>query len=400
MNEAASQTPAIFGWCPGALRPMLSGDGLVMRVRPRGGRLSQTEATDVARLALAHGNGLIDVSARANLQIRGVSEQSYRPLLDGLSALGLVDATPDAEAQRNIVIAPFWQAGDGTEDLAADLAAALACVDAPRLPGKFGFAIDCGPVPVLQSVSADIRLERDGDGGLICRADGAAVGKSVSAATAVSAAMELAAWFIAAGGVRDGRGRMARHLAGGATPPDAFLQAPMQTGVGVRPKPGAVTAGFLVGLEFGQMRAETLAALAHLGAIRMTPWRLLLAENMRVAPKLSGLIVEPDNPLLRVVACTGAPGCLQAYQPTRDLARNLARSLATLVAFGMSDRAVLHVSGCAKGCAHPGKAAITLTAEGGGFALVRDGCAADVPILRGLSAADLLALPQTVFEAE
>ena len=24
----------IKGWCPGALRPMLSGDGLVVRVRP------------------------------------------------------------------------------------------------------------------------------------------------------------------------------------------------------------------------------------------------------------------------------------------------------------------------------------------------------------------------------
>ena len=30
---------AIKGWCPGALRPMQSGDGLVVRVRPFGGRL-------------------------------------------------------------------------------------------------------------------------------------------------------------------------------------------------------------------------------------------------------------------------------------------------------------------------------------------------------------------------
>ena len=27
--------PVIQGWCPGALRPMMSGDGLVVRVRPR-----------------------------------------------------------------------------------------------------------------------------------------------------------------------------------------------------------------------------------------------------------------------------------------------------------------------------------------------------------------------------
>ena len=30
---------AIKGWCPGALRPMQSGDGLVVRVRPFGGRV-------------------------------------------------------------------------------------------------------------------------------------------------------------------------------------------------------------------------------------------------------------------------------------------------------------------------------------------------------------------------
>ena len=35
---------AIKGWCPGALRPMQSGDGLVVRIRPRGGRLSPAQA--------------------------------------------------------------------------------------------------------------------------------------------------------------------------------------------------------------------------------------------------------------------------------------------------------------------------------------------------------------------
>ncbi|MFD1807161.1 hypothetical protein ACFSHQ_00890 [Gemmobacter lanyuensis] len=32
------------GWCPGALRPMMSGDGLVVRVRPRLGRLRADQA--------------------------------------------------------------------------------------------------------------------------------------------------------------------------------------------------------------------------------------------------------------------------------------------------------------------------------------------------------------------
>ena len=46
------QGPIIQGWCPGALRPMASGDGLVVRVRAHGGRLSQAQARGIADLAL------------------------------------------------------------------------------------------------------------------------------------------------------------------------------------------------------------------------------------------------------------------------------------------------------------------------------------------------------------
>ena len=61
---------AIKGWCPTALRPMLSGDGLVVRVRPHGGQLSAAQASGIADLATCYGNGLIDLTGRANLQIR------------------------------------------------------------------------------------------------------------------------------------------------------------------------------------------------------------------------------------------------------------------------------------------------------------------------------------------
>ena len=86
---------AVKGWCPGALRPMLSGDGFVVRVRPFGGRLEAPQISGLAELAERFGNGLIDVTRRANLQIRGVKEESHRPLLDGLARLQLLD--PDAD---------------------------------------------------------------------------------------------------------------------------------------------------------------------------------------------------------------------------------------------------------------------------------------------------------------
>ncbi|PKP75752.1 MAG: precorrin-3B synthase, partial [Alphaproteobacteria bacterium HGW-Alphaproteobacteria-6] len=118
--------PKIQGWCPGALRPMLSGDGLVVRVRPHGGRLTQGQMSGIADLAARHGNGLIDLSARANVQIRGVGEAGHAALIDGLGALDLIDDSLAAETRRNIVVQPFWVAGDDTRTVIARLEAALA----------------------------------------------------------------------------------------------------------------------------------------------------------------------------------------------------------------------------------------------------------------------------------
>jgi precorrin-3B synthase len=49
------------------------------------------------------------------------------------------------------------------------------------------------------------------------------------------------------------------------------------------------------------------------------------------------------------------------------------------------------VSGCAKGCARSGPAAVTLTGRAGRFDLVRDGRAWDGPQRPGLRPADILA---------
>ena len=377
---------AVKGWCPGALRPMVSGDGLVVRVRPRGGRLAANQVAGIAALSARHGNGLIDLSSRANLQIRGAADGSYDPMMAGLQALGLLDETAEAEARRNILVTPFWQDGDGAQDIAAGLAEALAAPDAPDLPGKFGFAVDTGPVPVLGAASADIRIEQ-GLNGLICRADGAAAGVAVTPGTAVAAAMRLAHWFVQTGGVQGGRGRMAAHVErwGEKFSDENFSgreDFSCEKSSVCPAVPGAHVLGYLVGLEFGQIAAVTLAGL---GAMRLTPWRLLLLEGVQTPPDLPGLIVKANDPLLRVVACTGAPGCPQGFQPTRVLARRLARHVP------MGD--VLHVSGCAKGCAMPKTAAMVLVGQGGGYGFIPMGLAADLPLRTDLAAAALMADP-------
>jgi precorrin-3B synthase len=369
--------PVIQGWCPGALRPMQSGDGLVVRIRLSGGRMVPDQARRIAELAATHGNGLMDLSARANLQLRGVTPDSHAPLIAALTDMGLIDRDAQVESRRNILISPFWREGDDTQRIAADLAHRLAAPDAPALPGKFGYAIDIGSSPVLREASADIRVERLADGGLIVRAEGMESGASATAATAADTMLHLARGFIAAGGINQGRGRMAALVARGVALPDTFHEVPAPTAQPFTPLPGLYAAGVMVGLAFGQTGPATLTALAALGPLRLTPWRMLLIENLRAMPDLPGLITVSNDPMLRVVACTGAPGCLQAHQPTRDLARRLAPHV--------PKRSLLHVSGCTKGCAHPGPAALTLTATPRGFDLIRRGAAADPPTLTALN---------------
>ncbi|WP_128514799.1 precorrin-3B synthase [Tabrizicola thermarum] len=392
----------IRGWCPGALRPMQSGDGLVVRIRPPLGRLTPEQAQAIADAAETHGNGILDLSARANLQLRGVTEASHPRLIEDLRAQALIDPDIQTESLRNLIVTPFRAprpgldpgplVGPGTLDegrgpgsspgrgsldaadtdtLAATLTAALARM--PRLPGKFGFALDTGPRPVLTGASADIRVERSPDGRLILRPDGHPLGQPVTDLARDTIAM--AEWFVANGGISNGRGRMVALIARGIVPPDCTVASaePLPA-----PAPGLHPDGALVALAFGQMQAATLRALAALGQeIRPTPWRMLLIVGATTLPQIPGLIIDPADPILRITACTGAPACPQGLGDTRQLARQLAPHLAP----GQS----LHLSGCAKGCAHPGPAPLTLTATDKGYDLIRGGTAHDTPSLTGLS---------------
>ncbi|TVQ57515.1 MAG: precorrin-3B synthase [Rhodobacteraceae bacterium] len=383
-------TPEIKGWCPGAHRPMRSGDGLVVRVRPRGGEIAPEALAGLAALSARHGSGAVDVTARANLQIRGVTDAAYPRLRDRLDALGLLDEDPTAESRRNVTLTPFRTAARDQAGLAEALAQGLADPGFAGLPGKFGFVIDAEPGGRrLAEISGDIRVEGAGET-MVVRADGAATGRrAATAADAAALALALARWFLASGGVGpDGRGRMRRHLAAGARPPadltgDAAPDAPTPP-----PGPGPAMGGVCVAAAFGQFTADDLALVARVAPapVRPTPFRTLFLPGLADASALAaapGIILAAADPMLRVVACPGAPLCPQAAAPTRDLARALAARV--------RPGALLHVSGCVKGCAHPDAATLTLTARDGAFDLVRDGAPWDAPAARGLSAARVLA---------
>lgn len=368
--------PQVKGWCPDAFRPMTSGDGLILRVRPRAARLTGADLHLLCDIAERCGNGIIDLTNRANLQLRGLSAASHAAALDRLLDARLVDADPQTERRRGIVIDPLWQPGDLSRRLHDELAARLP--DFPDLPAKAGFAIDCGTQPRLAGVSGDIRFELDAQDGLIVRAEGAASGRPVTPAQAVGAALDLAHWY--ARKTDGSRGRLRDILHRNALPA-VWQQVPPRAETGQRMQPSRLPQGQLLALPFGQATSGTLRFLADAApALRLTPWRMVLAEG---AAGLShpGLLTAPDDPLLHIDACPGAPRCASAHVDTHALARRLA-PLVT---------GSLHVSGCAKGCARRAPADLTVIGTDRGFDIVRHGNTHASPARTGVAADDILA---------
>ena len=363
----------IKGWCPGAHRPMMSGDGLVVRVRPWLSELSTAQVLGLCDAARRFGSGTLDLTSRANIQIRGVAEADHAALIDALEALGLLDADPSMETRRNIVVAHDWQAGGLTHRLAQALTSRLP--DLPDMPAKVGFAVDTGTCAELAAASADFRLERGVEEILILRADGAELGRPVMPGTAMDALSQLCQWFVQTGG-RDA-GRMSRHLKTNALPADWQQVAPRPPGP--LPEPGPNAMGRILGAPFGAMDAAALADLVSQSgatALRFLPGRLFLLLGASDHPA-EGFVTTPDDPLLNVDACPGAPLCPQAQARTRDVACALAPQLPS--------GTTLHISGCAKGCARPRGADLTFVGEAGRFNLVRGGAPWEEPSIRGLT---------------
>jgi precorrin-3B synthase len=407
---------------------MQSGDGLVVRIRPRSGSFSPHELRVLADAAQRFGNGHIDLTRRANLQLRGVSEASLPSLHDVIASLGLLDDSPDGEAVRNVMISPL--AGiDPAEVLdvrttGRELERRLASDKSLwALPSKFGFIVDGGGVLSLAEQRADVRLLAVARGSEIAFAVGLETRTgmewlgSVLPDAAAAAAMEIGLAFINAVS-REPRQRM-RDLSDEGL---ASVRSEMRSRLGILPEnprqadvslyrrvgltdlgAGRFAAG--IATPFGRVEADQLRKLAdaivtHGGEeIRLSPWRVLYAglpsrpsaQNLLDAAARDGLIIDPCDPLLQIEACPGAPGCQSTALDTRGDGRRMADLLPR---FGFAG--TVHVSGCTKGCAKSGPADLVLVGSEGRYGIVRNGTARD-HATRHLAFAELAADPGSVF---
>lgn len=371
-----SPSPRIKGWCPGAWRPMATGDGWLVRVRPPLGQLSREQVVALCDAAETFGSGLIELTSRANLQLRGVTDASWPPLMAFLVEHQLVSDDPEVERQPQLMLAPAWQKGDDTHTIARLLQARGS--ELASMPGKVGIAIDAGKAPVLGDSAADFRIERSTEGGLLVRADGYAQGTAVSdVEAAVEQLIRLTHWFVDTGGWD--AGRMRRHT---APLPDWAPADTAPASPGEKLALGEHREGMVVGLPFGRVAANTLrnAVSQTVSSVQVTPWRRLLLQDCDTLPAVEGLIRHNSDPRLAMNACPGAPFCEQASVATQPLAEKLS---------GLVEGTV-HISGCAKGCARQRPAALCLTGRDGRFDVIINGRADSTPVKSGLTESEAL----------
>ena len=395
--------PLRRGVCPGLSAPLPTGDGLLVRMRPIG-PISLAAFDRLCALAAAHGNGIVEITARGSVQVRGLSAASALRFAAEVAALGIV-----AEDGIPILINPLAGLAEEIIDLSAsagDLRRALAHRGlAAKLSPKISVVLDGGGAVGLDALTADVRLRAvrwqgdtvlevgvGGDAasvvplGCVAVADGAEIVLRLLDVLANRGRYARARDILEAQGAGSFHSAVAERLLPHVTPqigvrrPEALGMHGLRSGL----------SAYGIGLAFGHADAASLRDLVDVagraGANALVPaaGRILIAVGLSSSPAASEFaalaerlrfIVRADDPRRRVIACAGAPLCASGHFETRAIAPLVAEAV-TLLRDGP---ATIHLSGCAKGCAHPKKAALTIVGSPAGCALVADGTARDAP---------------------
>lgn len=371
--------------CPGLLRIVPARDGGLCRVKLPGGRLTAAQARAIAAASTRWASGVLELTNRANLQLRGVRADGAAALVAELQAAGLGPADPAADDVRNLLLSP--SAGRDPQQLrdvrplAAEL---LALLEGDRrlhgLSAKFALQLDGG--------EALARLDHPHDVWLSARAEGYVLGLAGTPADAplglIPAGREVATVatllhrFLDLADPEQSRMRqllaqrpVEELLAGlGLLPTKSHPRAPAEIAGRLGSHPQRQSGLFWVGAQpaLGRLPAKSLATVADLaehhgnGDLHLTPWQGLLLPDVPVdqAAKLLAalatleLITDPAAPLARLVACTGSQGCAKGQADTKGDALRLAERLPAGVE--------VHLSGCPRSCALAGQAPHTLLA--------------------------------------
>jgi ferredoxin-nitrite reductase len=412
--------------CPGLFYAVPARDGTLSRIRVPGGLLTSLQARTIAGLTTEFsttelGAGEVQVTNRANLQIRAVQTPLPPAVLHQLQELGLAATIPGVDHLRNIMASPTAGIDPSALIDTRPIVQALdqfisSQPDLAGLPPKFSIGVDGGEGAAIGDRPNDLsffatqlesgvhfRLRLNaGQGG-----EWVDLGIVLSPERVVPIVAALTRIYLQhESHVRDQATtkkprlrQLVQHWGGAwfleqiesqlsvrlerlipASPSLPYASLPYAH-LGLHPQRQAGWSYLGVVVPLGRLNAAQLHGLADLaerygsGTLRLTPWQNLLipdlpdAQVARLQADLAtlGLTAAATDPASAIVACAGASGCAAAATDTQRDAVALIQALAQRVTL---DRPLnIHLSGCPKSCAQhsPSDLALLGQAESGRY---------------------------------
>jgi precorrin-3B synthase len=377
---------------------MATGDGLLARLVPAG-PMQIDGFAQLCAAAQTYGNGVLEVSARGSLQVRGLKPDTAALFARAVGALdiGISDGVP-------VLGGPL--PGDPSalidaHQLAAALRGAIAAA-ALSLGPKVSVLVDGGGRLHFDGLTADIRLRAvpntEGPRLLVSLAGDAASATPLGVVSP-DQTTPLVLHLLRVIAARGAEARAADVLrAEGLASVQAAASGRLTAAVALPTRRNCETIGLHrlksgdcaigVALPFGQAQALDLIALVRMARANGAAWvacapgrTLLLGPigemtgfSLATAADNLGFVVDARDPRCRVVACAGAPACASGLIAARALAAEIAEAMPAT-----QGGIAVHVSGCAKGCAHPRPAPLTIVGTETGCGIIRDGAARAAP---------------------
>ena len=382
--------------CPGVLALHCAEDGSLARIRLPGGRISPSQLEAVAAAAEI-GSGLVELTARANLQVRGLPAAAGAELAGLLGGAGLLPS-PAHDRARNVLASPL--AGRHPRSLAATDEVVLEldhglCGDPAlaALSGRFLFSVDDGSGLALGH-GADLTLvatpsTRRASSAFALTIAGTPTTARAAPPEAAGMALRAARAFLE---VRAEHGEDAwrmREIADGAERVARRIGARTQAAVAVpRAKPGGrdhVLPGRLAQSD-GRAAVTALAPLGRLdrgavgelaavirtygGDVRLSPWRTLTvvdlakprADALARALETLGLVVSAASGWAGLSTCAGLGFCGNARLDVQAAAERRA-------AERDEGAPTEHWSACERRCGEAPNVSIAVSAGGCGLAV-------------------------------
>ncbi len=377
-------------------------DGWLARVRLPGGRAT-TEQLDALVSVASLGSGLVDITRRANVQIRGLSPASGPAAASTLADAGLLPSVTH-ERLRNIVASPFGgrhpQAICDTDAIVEELDREL-CADGylQALPERFGFGVDDGS-RALADLDFDVELGAEtGDAGRFRLSIGGSPTDVVTTPScAARTALDAARAFLGARESSGSRAWHVREIPGGATSitgrMGAAIVRPSTRSPQLAIRPGVLTqrdgrVAITALAPLGRLNGDMLCLLAGLvrrcaADVRFSAWRTVTVVDVsaREADGLAdaiadlGLLLSSGSGWEDLTACVGAGACAKARVDVRAAVAQRAGE--------RTDQAPAeHWSACERRCGEPKSVPISVAATDTGLAVTVLGHAIDVPDTAG-----------------